>query len=308
MCRALAYLGEPVRLSGLLHDPDSALISQTIDPRLLNMLNLGGFGMAAWLPDAPEPREPLTYRSTTLPIYDANLKSLADHLRPICVLAHVRGIPYRPDAGFGPQNLHPFRYAGFRWALAHNGDLAGFDRLRPGLLRHIRPDIAARIRGTTDSEWVYALMMSQLSDPAADLPLGEVTAALARTVRILSDLRAEQGIGESSSANLFLTDGRRLLVLRFTFDYGCYALAGPPELADPGRPYLSLWYTAGDRYDRSDGEWGMVGGGDSARSVLVASEPLTRDTSGWVEVPEYSALAVDQGPDGCRIRVVDVAP
>jgi predicted glutamine amidotransferase len=34
----------------------------------------------------------------------------------------------------------------------------------------------------------------------------------------------------------------------------------------------------------------MIGGSESATSVLVASEPLTRDTNAWVEVPEYSML------------------
>jgi glutamine amidotransferase len=34
----------------------------------------------------------------------------------------------------------------------------------------------------------------------------------------------------------------------------------------------------------------MIGGSEGADSILVASEPLTRDTSAWVEVPEYSML------------------
>jgi glutamine amidotransferase len=34
----------------------------------------------------------------------------------------------------------------------------------------------------------------------------------------------------------------------------------------------------------------MTGGAERAESILVASEPLTRDTSSWVELPEYGAL------------------
>jgi len=34
----------------------------------------------------------------------------------------------------------------------------------------------------------------------------------------------------------------------------------------------------------------MTGGSENATSILVASEPLTRDTAAWVEVPEYSML------------------
>lgn len=295
MCRALAYIGEPVWLRGLLHAPDNALVAQSLRPQLLNALNLAGFGMAAWLPEAPDRSMPLTYRSTTLPPYDGNLRSLSDTLRASCLLAHVRGILEHPDAGFGPQNLHPFRFEGYRWALAHNGDLAHFDRMRPGVLRHTAPEIAVQIRGTTDSEWVYALLMSQLSDPTRETSTEELLDALLRTIAILRELRSEAGIEQTSSMNLFLADGRRVVVLRFTFDFGCYPLDVSPPVPQSSLSYLSLWYTAGERFALSDGVWRMIGGGASSASVLVASEPLTRDASGWVEVPEYSALVVEPG-------------
>jgi glutamine amidotransferase len=34
-------------------------------------------------------------------------------------------------------------------------------------------------------------------------------------------------------------------------------------------------------------------GGTSADSVIIASEPLSRDIHRWVEVPEYGLLVVD---------------
>ncbi|MBL0122140.1 MAG: hypothetical protein IPP88_05215 [Betaproteobacteria bacterium] len=43
----------------------------------------------------------------------------------------------------------------------------------------------------------------------------------------------------------------------------------------------------------NEGEWRMTGGAANADSIIVASEPLTKDTSTWVEVPEYSALHVE---------------
>ena len=39
-----------------------------------------------------------------------------------------------------------------------------------------------------------------------------------------------------------------------------------------------------------DGEWKMTGGADHADSILIASEPLTRDVASWVEMPEYGLL------------------
>jgi hypothetical protein len=48
MCRALLYLGQPVLLDNLLFQPDSALVRQSYMPKMLNMLNLAGFGLRAW--------------------------------------------------------------------------------------------------------------------------------------------------------------------------------------------------------------------------------------------------------------------
>ena len=48
----------------------------------------------------------------------------------------------------------------------------------------------------------------------------------------------------------------------------------------------------------------MVGGASRSDSVIVSSEPLTRDVSTWVEVPEYSLLAV--GPAGGKLAIHSV--
>ena len=69
--------------------------------------------------------------------------------------------------------------------------------------------------------------------------------------------------------------------------------------------FLSMWYTFGRDYglhrDAVQGdEWKLVGGAASADSIIVASEPLTRDIATWIEVPEYSALVVRR--DGIRRR------
>ena len=77
MCRVLSYLGPPVLLDELLYKPDSSLVRQSYAPQQLSMLNLGGFGMVAWDPESPNPHKPWTYRSTELPVFDANLKAMA---------------------------------------------------------------------------------------------------------------------------------------------------------------------------------------------------------------------------------------
>ncbi len=290
MCRALLYLGRPVLLDNLLFQPDSALVRQSYMPKMLHMLNLAGFGMRAWDPATPDPERPFSYYSQSLPVFDRNLKGLAEKIRAACVLAHVRGVAYSTRVEISLQNVHPFHFTGVPLVLAHNGDLARFAEMKPLLARHVKPAFAAQVHGTTDSEWVYALVVSQLPDAYRHPTPDELTAALQSTLAILRETRAALGIATSSSLNLFVADGRQLAAVRYCFDFGCYATDDPSRLHEANLNYLSLWYTAGSDYALHGDEWKMTGGIDNADSILVASEPLTRDTSAWVEVPEYGMM------------------
>ena len=188
-------------------------------------LNLAGFGMAAWQPDSVHPEEPFVYRTTTLPAFDRNLRGLAGKLEPTCLVAHVRGVTYGGHELVGASNLHPFRFTGAQVVLAHNGHLRDFRRMRYELIKHIRPELAERIEGTTDSEWIYALVLSMLDDPFGSPGTGELADATAAALRVLREVRAREAIDVSSPVNLFLTTGESLVATRFSFDYGWY----PPD-------------------------------------------------------------------------------
>jgi glutamine amidotransferase len=305
MCRALLYLGQPVLLDNLLFQPDSALVRQSYMPKMLHLLNLAGFGMRAWDPASREPELPFSYASDALPVFDRNLKGLAEKIAASCVLAHVRGVPYNTRVEIAAQNVHPFQFAGVPLTLAHNGDLARFPEMKPLLARHVKPEFARQIRGTTDSEWIYALLVSVLKSPHKRPGGDELHEALQATLRILREARKELGIATASPVNLFLTDGTQLAAARYCFDFGCYP-QDPAEFVPGHLSYYSLWYTAGRDYGQHDGEWKMTGGSDNATSVLVASEPLTRDTNAWVEVPEYSMLHATVRKDRPAITVRDL--
>jgi glutamine amidotransferase len=307
MCRALAYLGQPVLLDNLLYQPDSALVKQSFMPKMLHALNLAGFGMRAWDRGSPDPQKPYSYASTALPVFDRNLKALAEKIRPTCVLGHVRGVAYNTEVEISLQNVHPFQFPGVRLALAHNGDLARFSEMRPHLLESIRPEIAGLVRGTTDSEWIYALIVSQLADPRAACAADELVRAVDRSFAIIRAVRERLGISTSSSVNLFLTTGESIAAVRYCFDFGCYRTEDPAKVHEANLTFLSLWYTSGSEYGFHDGEWKMTGGADTADSIMIASEPLTRDTSTWLEVPEYSMIYADtrSGRPTIEVRYLD---
>ena len=303
MCRVLAYLGEPISLRRVLFDADSSLVHQSYSPRMMNTyLNLAGFGMAAWEPQSVRSEEPFIYRTTTLPSFDRNLRGLAGKLEPTCLVAHVRGVTWGENELVGGSNLHPFRFPGTHVVLAHNGHLREFRRMRYELIKHIRPEFAQRIEGTTDSEWIYALVLSQLDDPYGFPQADELADATVTALRVLREVRAGEGIDVSSPVNLFVTTGESLVATRFSFDYGWY----PPEdqMLETDLPYVSLWFTVGGRYAEHNGETSMVGEG--LRSLLIASEPLTVDISTWLEVPEYSMITARRTADGLEHETLDL--
>ncbi len=298
MCRVLAYLGEPVLLDDLLYASDNSLVRQSYAPRLLRMLNLAGFGVAAWDADSVQPH---TYHTAGLPAVDPNLRALSRRVKSPCVLAHVRGVQFSESSLVGPQFLHPFIYANTHVALAHNGDLHRFGEMRPHVQRHLRPDISKLLRTNLDSEWIYALFLSRLADPAADHTSKQLADALVETLEILGQVRREVGIDIASSVNLFVADGKSIVAARYTFDFGCYGGGDPAQIMPWQLEYLSLWYSLGHRYTCHEGEWKMIGGRQSARAMVLASEPLTRDESTWLEVPEYSLVSFHLDHEGAQV-------
>jgi glutamine amidotransferase len=304
MCRILAYLGKPLPMRNLLFDPGNSLVRQSYSPRMMNtFLNLAGFGMQAWDPASLRPEDPFTYRTTTLPSFDRNLRFLASKLAPTCLVAHVRGVTYSHEAVVAETNLHPFRFAGTSVVLAHNGHLRQFARMRYSLVEHVLPELAQRIEGTTDSEWIYALILSQLDDPYGRPETRELADATAAALRILRRVRAAHGIDTSSPVNLCVSTGAAVVATRFSFDYGWY----PPEdeMLETDLPFVSLWYAIGGEYTKRDDDWQMTAD-DPPRSVIIASEPLTIDQSSWLEVPEYSMLTAELTPSGLEFETLDL--
>ncbi len=298
MCRVVSYLGTPLSLNTLLYESDSSLVRQAYDPSIMAVLNLAGFGVAAWR-SAEENEEALLYKDPGLPMFDRNLMSLARTYDGSCIVAHVRGANYfeAGSADVGRSNLHPFRFSGSRLTLAHNGGLHRFAEMKYDLLPFIRPELASKIEGTTDSEWIYALVLSQIDGPDHDLAPEEIRDAVFGALRIIRDVRTRRGIDLASGVNLFVTDGRSLIATRFAYDFGCYE----GRISESNRMFQSLWYTTGRDYGLHYGEWQMTGAVEDADSILIASEPLTRDVSKWIEVPEYTLLTVNR--DGGRISI-----
>src|SRR6185369_12983593 len=136
-----------------------------------------------------DPDRAFSYYSQQLPVFDRNLTNLAEKIRAGCLLAHVRGVAYHTRVEISVQNCHPFHFKDVPLVMAHNGDLARFAEMKPLLSERISKPILAQIHGTTDSEWVYALIVSQLPDPQRRPSAAELMKAVDNTLGILRDVR-----------------------------------------------------------------------------------------------------------------------
>lgn len=179
------------------------------------------------------------------------------------VLAHVR------RATVGPANLentHPFVHGGI--AFAHNGTVAGFEALRPRFLEALSEAHRAALRGTTDTEHVFRLIMT-LRDRH---PSEALSSLLRRGAAQVVDWCQREDPGARIGLNLLMTDGQEIVGTRigrglFQVEregvYDCEICGFPHIHHDPKRDY---------------------------RAVVVASEPITQET--WQEIPENSLIRI----------------
>lgn len=217
------------------------------------------------------------------------------------VIAHVR----RATVGrLREENTHPFRHG--RSMLAHNGHVPAFEDVRPRLLEEIPPASREAIRGSTDSEHLFHLLLSRLGARVGTEDAGELTDAdpeLMRNVLREAILDVEAWCERAAPERTEIPrgpDGRRLdrVALNVLWTIGDRLVGS--------RVGRSLW-----RLERSGAHRCEVCGERHPdpepagyRSVVVASERITREEE-WEEVPESSVFLVD---DDMRLRAEPVRP
>lgn len=120
-----------------------------------------------------------------------------------CAILHVRC----PTVGdLKVENTHPFRLR--NWLFAHDGTLENFAEAEEGLRASIPDFLRRNIRGQTDSEVFFHIVMAALHNRVnidhIDIPPHEVVASLYEA----HDVLREHGIGSDSGLNATLTNGR----------------------------------------------------------------------------------------------------
>jgi len=266
MCRWIAYQGTPIYLDDLLFKPENSLINQALHARNSRItVNGDGFGVG-WY---GERGTPAVYRDVSPAWNDENLRNIAEQVRTRTLFAHVRAAT---GTAVARNNCHPFRYG--RWLFMHNGQIGGFDRIARALDFEIAPDLYRAKRGTTDSETLFFLAVTfGLEQNPAE--------GLRRAVAFARRAMIETGIQEPFRMAATVTDGRRIVALRYSSD----------------RQSPSLFYGHGN--DLSVTGRLRMEADDEEDSLLIVSEPLDGEGGHWVHVEEDCLLSVEQG----RVRV-----
>ena len=156
MCRHIGYIGNKKKLASILLEHKHSLIEMSYKPKEMKeaTLNADGFGIA-WL----HKKEIETYKSD-FPIWnDLNLLPITKSISSTLVIGNVRSATIGENLGYA--NTHPFKYKNFFFS--HNGYIKGFNsNNNKKLLKYLDEDLFSQIKGNTDSEIIFFLILQLL--------------------------------------------------------------------------------------------------------------------------------------------------
>lgn len=252
MCRLLAYVGQNINLDKILYKPQHSLVVQSYQPREMTagLLNADGFGLG-WYHHRKQ-TNPYTYKNI-LPIWnDINLPQISRYVESGCILGYVRSAT--PPLAVDFSNCQPFTTE--KILFIHNGFVQNFRQTLHRPIRKLLKDYSYDlIKGATDSEHIFALIVNQLETNTKDL-----ATALDNSLNQLKELALEHEV--NFSANVIISDGKQLVASR-------YAL---------GSVAPTLYWLKDD--------FSFPG------SVIVASEPLFK--ANWNSCPDKSLTIIGE--------------
>lgn len=169
-----------------------------------------GWGVAYYIARAPH-----VIKSASAAVSDNLFRHVSGIVTSETVLAHIRKAT---QGELSTINTHPFQHGS--WVFAHNGNIAGFDRLRDRLVARVPPILRRFILGHTDSEVLFYLILGKMAQRhdlhRPGFPLAEVAAAvrdaLAEITAIIGDFNPDNdGPPHDTYLTFVLTNGQVML-------------------------------------------------------------------------------------------------
>jgi glutamine amidotransferase len=286
MCRFLVYVSaagaRPMLLGDVLTKPTHSLVMQAFSGGSTPgfsaannaVFNADGCGVAWWSLDG---KRVFMFKTTSPAWSDKNLADIAAFVESHVIIGHVRAASRGSVVSF--ENTHPFRYG--RLAFVHNGHIEGFGPLRRVFSTRLSEEAFSAVKGLTDSEHAFALLLTRLRDCGRAEPFApaELVAAMRATIADILALLDEAGVVSGfTSLNLAISDGETVIVTRFCDRWPAIP---PPSLyfAFPTSAELAL-------------EFGGGGGGEAAPSDGSASAAPSKAAA------PAAVAAQEEGPVG----------
>lgn len=194
MCRLFGFRSViPSQVHRSLVAADNALGIQSSD-------HPDGWGVAYYMENTPH-----VTRSPATALSDHLFQRVSGVVASETVLAHVR----KATVGdISVLNCHPFQYG--PWVMAHNGEIRNYETHREALLAEIAPRLRRFILGDTDSEAIFFLFLTYLSQHgplSGRLGVDAVMPALSATIKKVRAI-CDDGTAETRSLlTIIVTDG-----------------------------------------------------------------------------------------------------
>lgn len=311
MCRVFAYIGPEIPLESLLLEPENSLINQSLDPELHPNLQLAGWGFGAWSEHLLKPEEPMLYHRPKAAFYDDNAEGIIPSLQGSTLLAHVRASGYNAGVVQADENCHPFSFDETPWIIAQNGALPNWRILQRELLPHCEDRYLKQMRGTTDTEFLYVLLMSLLKGDRDE----DLKDAFEQLLKVILQAMKKLDLFALTKLKIALVAPNRIIGV----NYGC-GQEGETEIsADwkelrpsaPGKDDMALsmllepmYLLMGKNFLDYENSYKVDACPEGeATSAIFASEPLTEDGDEWLNIEFGEIVALERKGDTISKKV-----
>lgn len=311
MCRVLAFIGPETPLEHLLLTPPNSLVNQAIDPERHPDLQLAGWGFGLWSEHLRKPEEPFIYRRPTAAFYDDNVEHMVPSLRASTMLAHIRASDYNAQVVLADENCHPFSFTGTPWIVAQNGYLPNWQLLQRELLQHCKDDYLKQMRGTTDTEFLYVLLLSLLEGDRNE----DVQHAIEKMISLIAGAMEKLDLPGLTKLKMALVSENRVIGINAglglrgemnpTGDWEKLRESGPgTDDFDLSMLLEPMYLLMGRNFEKDTSTYAFeTCEEDEATGAIFASEALTDDGEGWLHLG-FGEIVFLEKVDGKVTRTV----
>lgn len=312
MCRVLAYIGPEIPLESLLLKPENSLVNQSLDPELHPHLQLAGWGFGAWSEHLLKPEKPFLYHRPKAAFYDDNAKGVIPSLQASTMLAHVRASGYHAGVVQTDENCHPFTFDGTPWIIAQNGALPHWRLLQRELLQHCKDEYLNQMRGTTDTEFLFVLLLSLLKGDSDE----EVKEGFEKMLDVILEAMKKLDLAALTKLKIALVTQDRIIGV----NYGCGHEGETDVKGDwkklrpsaPGKDDMALsmllepmYVLMGKNFQEYKNSYEVDAcSEEEATSAIFASEPLTEEGDEWLKIEFGEMVALEKKGENISKKVI----